>query len=518
MEKLIKNREESRAKILNAVRLITEPVVQTLSPLGANVLYQDSNGGYNLTNDGVTIARQISSSDPIEDAIIEVIKHGALKTNKIAGDGTTTTTLFTSILINEGMKMLDDGWNPMILKQHIQDIGNTIVESLVPIKIKNDSELLSIAKISANNDDVIAKNVLDIVKTAGENGMVIIQDSNKEETVVEKNSGFIVSGGIFSPEYAGTNGYTNTLDDCHVLICDKRLYYEDEANAIVRVAIENGIKNLVIVARDYIGKAPMAFSANQLQNESINIVLLKDTNATETNTISLTDLGVYLKGKVVTEALGKLTNNLTVEYFSKAKSLFANPTMAVIQTAHPDDKELISRIKDLQVRKEEDQDDKEVNRRLSALTNGMVTVKVGGNTPIETQEKIFRYEDAVNATRAAMKDGYLVGGGMGILAAYKPELFSKDSSNLAKKLCESSIRQIAKNCGKHEDHVLSQVKPYIGFGYNAKKDKYEDLLKAGIIDPYKVTEMAVKNAVSIASSILSAQWIVVYEKEDKENK
>ena len=519
MKKLIQDRGESREKILNAVRLITEPVVQTLGPLGSNVLYQDSKGGYNLTNDGVTIAKQVSSDDPIEEAIIEVIKHGALKTNHIAGDGTTTTTLFTNVLITEGMKMIEDGMNPMMLKQDLDEIGKEIVRNLKAIKVKDDSELLAVARISANNDDAIAKDVLDVVKTAGENGMVLINESHKEETVVEKNSGFIVDGGLFSPEFAQGNGFVANFEECQVLICDKRLYYEEEAEAIIRVALENGVKDLIVVARDYIGKAPNVFITNQVQNEAINILLVKDENAIEGDNTSLKDLAVYLDGDIVTESTGKLVSNLTIEHFCSARSVFANPQRAVISTNNPDNKELVDRIKVLKKEKEDNGDDLVISRRLSALTNGMVTVKVGGATPIEVQERIFRYEDAINATRAAMKDGYLVGGGLGVLGAYHKDKFPEKYQQIARKLCESSVRQLAKNCGQHDEHILSKSKPYVGFGYNAKTGKFEDLTKAGVIDPYKVTEMAVKNAISIAGAVLSAQWIIVADNEkDKDGK
>lgn len=514
MKKLIKNRDESRERVLNAMRLITEPVVGTLGPLGGNVLYEDSKGQLNLTNDGVTIAKQISSDDPVENAIIEVIKHGALKTNSIAGDGTTTTTLFTNVLIKEGMKLIEDGINPMILKDDLDIIGEKIVEALNPIKIKDDKQLRQIASISANNDDDIADNVVDVVKTAGEDGIVLIQDSPKEETIVEKNSGFIIDGGMISPEYSQNNGFTSTFEDGHVLVCDKRIYYEEEAETILRVAIENGITKLTIVARDFIGKAVNVFSANHLNNEAIELILVKDTNATEADNSSLQDLAVYLNGTLITDKAGKLVNNLKEDDFCEAKTVFANPQRTVLTTTDPENPELIERVKSLKDEKEKGEEDSEVKRRLAALTNGMVTVRVGGSTPIEVQERIFRYEDAINATRAAMKDGYLAGGGLGILSAYVTEDYPLIYQNIARKLCEASVRQLAMNCGKHDEFILSKTKPYVWYGYNAKTDKFEDLIEAGVIDPYKVTEMAVKNAVSIAGSVLSAQWIIVNEKDD----
>jgi chaperonin GroEL len=516
MKKLVRSSEESKEKIKNAVRLITEPVVQTLSPLGRNVIYEDSNGQLNLTNDGVTIAKQIESDDPVEEAIINIVKHGALKTNQLAGDGTTTTTLFTSVLIDEGLKKIDDGVNPMHLKADLELLGKIFVNNLKPAEIKNDNELGYIAKVSANNDEEIAKNVVDVIQTAGEDGSIIIEDSGKDETVVEKNEGFIVEGGIFSPEYAERGGFIANLEDCHVLVTDKRIYYEEEAETILRVAIEAGVQNLVIVARDYIGKSVNVFSHNQVNNEAINLLLVKDPNCKENDNTSLSDLATYLGGPLITEKQGKLVDNLQADDFCLAKKVYANPSRTVLTPMVESTEELQELKKALKEEKENDPENEEVSRRLASLTSGMVVLKVGGNTQIETREKIFRYEDAINATRSAMKYGYLPGGGMGILGAYVPDNYPEEIRQIARKLAESSIRQIAKNCGQHEEYILSNCKPYVGVGYNAKENVFEDLVEAGVIDPYKVTELAVKNAISVANAVLTAGWIIVNEKDEDE--
>ncbi len=516
MKKIIKNTQEIRDKMRGAVRLITEPVIQTLSPRGLNVIYEDSTGQLNLTNDGVTIAKQITSSDAIADAIISIIKHGALKTNEVAGDGTTTTTLFTDVILNEGWKQIDEGVNPMVLKNKLEEMSRLLVEGLQPIKIKDDEDLLHIATISANNDTDIAQNVVDIVHTAGQHGLVIIENSNKEETIVEKNIGFVIEEGIYSPEYAQNGGFTTTLEDCPVLVTDKRIYYEEEVETIIRTAIEGGIENLVIVAKDYIGKAVNAFSNNQINNPRINLLLIK-TGVDAGDTV-LSDLATYLDGPLVTEKAGKLVDNLKIEDFCRAKRVYANPHRTVIAPMTEPSTKLLEIIDYLKKEKEEDDTKEEINKRLATLTSGMVSVKVGGSTPIEVREKVFRYEDAINATRSALKYGYLVGGGMGILGSFVPDNYSDDIRGIAQKLCEASIRQIAKNCGEHEGYILSQCKPTEGIGYNAKTGGFEDLIGAGIIDPYKVTEMAIKNSVSIANSILTAGYIIVNKKEDDKSK
>lgn len=507
MKKLVKSSEEAREKFKSGLRLITEPVIQTLSPKGRNVIYEDGNGSLSLTNDGVTIAKQVTSDDPVENSIIEIVKHGALKTNSVAGDGTTTTVLFSSILINEGWKRLDSGVNPMVLKKNLEDMAVVFLKKLTPIQIENDTDLMNIATISANSDSDIAKNVVDVVNTAGQDGIVVIEDSNKQDTVVEKNSGFIVESGIFSPEYAQNNGFTATYENCHVMITDKRIYYREEVETIIRTAVEAGIKNLVIVAKDYIGKAVNAFSHNQVNNDLINLLLIKTTDEN-----ALSDLAVYLDGRLISDKHGKLVDKMTADDFVEADRVYANPHRTVITATKEQSTELKNLIASLKEAKEEDEEDKDISKRLASLTSGMVTVKVGGSTPIEVREKIYRYEDAINATRSALKDGYLVGGGLAMLNAYDDD-FPEETKDIAKRLSQASIRQIAKNCGAHEDYIISGCSS--DFGYNAKEDAFANLLDAGVIDPYKVTEMAIRNAVSVANSVLTAGWVIVNQKEKK---
>ncbi len=519
IHKTIKSRTEVRDKITNALRLITEPVIQTLSPLGRNVIYEDR-GGVNQTNDGVTIAKQIQSDDPIEQLIIEAVKQAALSTNRDAGDGTTTTILLTSVLANGAMKLVDDGINPMVLSKELVKFGDQLISSIKPILVKTDADLKNIARISANNDEEIATHVVDIVKTAGQDGMVFLEAGNKGETVIEKDSGFIVDGGLFSPEYAQNQGLVSTFEDCHVLVCDKAIYYEEEAETILRTAIESGVQKLVIVAKDFIGKSVNVFSANHARNKAIKLILVKDNQAK--NTASLTDLAVYLGANLISDKTGKLVDNLKAEDFCLAKKVYANPQRTVITTTLEKEdvkyEELDKRIYALKQEKEKDESNDAITRRLAALTNGIVTVRVGGSTLIEVQERVFRYEDAINATRSAMKHGYVVGGGLALLGAFNPSNHPTELAPLFRRFCEASVRQIAKNCGKHEETILSTCIPAVCLGYNAKTDTTEDLLQAGIIDPYKVQELAIRNAISVANVIITTEWYIAVLKDDKTNK
>lgn len=511
--KLIKSRAEVEDKIHNAVKLIVDPVVATLSPFGRNTLYEDSHGGINQTNDGVTIAKQIQSSDPVEQAVISTIRQAALATNAIAGDGTTTTTGLSGVMTTGGLKLVQDGMNPIKLAKAFKEFGDKIISRLNPIKVETDADLLNIATISSNNDSEIAAHVVDIVKTAGETGQVLIEMHNKEKTELEKDTGFIVQGGIISPEYAQNQGMNAAFEDCHVLVCDKRIYYEEEAETILRLAIENGIERLVIVARDFIGKSVNVFSANHQKNPAIKLMLIKDENAKDGSS-ALTDLAVYLGGNLITEKTGKLVDNMKVDDFCHAKKVYANPQRTVLVSGVETNEPLKERIKALEEAKDKDPDDKEVQRRLAALTTGMVTVHVGGQTMIEIQEKIFRYEDAINATRSAMKYGYLPGGGTALYGAFIPDEHPQELIPLFRKFCEWSIRQIARNCAQHEETVLAGVRPVMGVGYNAKTNTHEDMVASGVIDPYQVLELAIKNAISVANVIITTEYYIVNKKED----
>lgn len=509
--KIIASTKELRARILSGLNKIADPVVQTLSPKGKNVLFQDSRGSIYVTNDGVTIAKQIDSEDEVEDAIIQTVKYSSLQTNAIAGDGTTTTTMFSRYLVREGYKLIDNGMNEMDLKKMFSEFAERVVKNLSPNKVTNDTELLNIANISANNDSEIAEDVVKIVKVAGESGLVFINPSPNGKTEIFEDSGYVINSGLLAPELINDGVTKASYENVHVLLTDKRLYYEEECEQIIQTALDAGIESLVIVARDFIGKSPNYLIGNHV-NKVINLLLVRHTGITDNDSTAISDLATYLGGHVVTDKSGKLIGKLKAEDFVVAAKVYATRERSVLQTLNPYSPKLIALIDGVKAELEKDKDNKAVETRLSSLTNGVVTVNVGGATGIEAQENIFRYEDAINATRAAMKHGYLVGGGVAVFNATKNE-----TEPIFKKFGEESIRQIARNCGKFDDYVISMTNGNVG--YNAKTDKFEDLLKAGVIDPYKVVEMSIVNSISVAIAILTSGYIIVTKKDnDKQNK
>lgn len=523
MNKKVNKYSEVKDKILRAVDTITDPIRQTMSPKGRNVIYENAVGKYFVTNDGVTIAKEINVADPIENSIIEVIKGSALKTNTEAGDGTSTTILLSSILIKDGLRLLDEGWNGMDVVREYENFAKELKSKLKKEvrKIKDDNDLLFVSKISANNDDEIAKNVVRIIKTAGLDGQVILDRGYTVETEIIEDTGFVILGGMLSPELTNvSSGFFASYTDVPVLVTDKRLYYAQEAETILKTCLENGYREVVIVAQDFIGEALPFFVANHKKG-TIKVLLVKDPDAKEGH--SLEDLATYLGGEVVSDKKGSIVDNLTIENFMISKRVISDNQKTVImrdkEEANPGLTMRVSALKK-ELKKfgdEESKEHKTIKKRISSLTNGMVTLKVGGRTDLEIREKLFRYEDAISAARVAMMDGYLVGGGISIFNAYKKCKFKPELARVFKKYAEANIRQIAENCGLHPDTVVETIynSDDENIGYNALSGRYEDLLEAGVLDPYKVTEMAIDNSVSIANVIISSGYLIVNDNSEE---
>lgn len=526
-----------RDRIFSAVDTICDPIRQTLSPRGGNVIYEDRQGNINVTNDGVTIAKNIAVKGTVENAVIEVIKHASLRTNTVAGDGTSTTVVLSGILIKEGFRLIENGWNRMELKHEFDTFADLMVEELRKLskKAKTDKDLYYVANISSNNDAEIADNTVKTVKITGEDGMVFIEPSNSAETEIVEDSGFNIKAGMFSPELRNNDKqFAASYLNVPVFITDKRLYYQQEAETILSTVLKAGYKEVVVVAKDFIGDALPFFVANHTNPKSpVRVLLIKEPNAQKDNGTTLEDLAVYLGGKVNSEKDGDIVDKLTIEDFVIARRVFSDPVKSLISREEENNKDLDNRIAAIrkELKKMGDADNSEVDmlkERLSSLTTGMVTIRVGGNTPLEVNEKIFRYEDAVNATRAAMKDGYIVGGGLGVFQAFRNVDWSDTSDDLRRvyrKIGEANIRQIAENCGLSADLVIDNIlamprnqKDGLVIGFNAKEMTYDDLLEVGVVDPFKAEEMAIRNAVSVAGMIISTKYFVLNEEEDGKSK
>ena len=524
-----------KTKILDAVEKFSQPIISTLTPKGCNTICQTSDGlGYFVTNDGVTIAKQISFEDPIEDMVAQFLKHSSLKTNYEVGDGTTTSILLAREFIREGFKLIDGGWNPMILTKQIEEFNKLLLEEINNSvhKIENDEDLTHIASVASSNNQEITENTVKAIKAAGIDGHIIVEDSPKTETEVEIEKGFLIDVGMFTPHFTNTKGKMKAqYEDVKVLITDKRIYYPEEALSILRVLFEKGIKDIVIVAKDFIGTVPNTFITNHVQG-NMRILLVKPKDDAEE---TLEDLACYLGTKVISESKGDLLTKITLEDFGQAKKVVSDLKKTVILNQTQQGDERISFLKEeIEKTKGDTQKDK-LKKRLARMTSGTVMLYVGGRTAPEVKEKMMRYDDAISATRASLKDGYVVGGGLTLAKSFfnlinhiDQNAQMLDISKLFERVCFASLKQIAINCDIHYPTLLSKVmgeetKTMMGMkvvgdniGYNASTNQYEDLLKAGIIEPISVTRSSLNNALSVAQIILSSKYIINLVPEKQE--
>lgn len=516
MNKKIFHYSKIKDKIINAVDTITEPIAATLSPRGSNVIFEDEQGTQFSTNDGVTIAKSLNVKDAVENAIIEIIKGGSLRTNMEVGDGTSSTILMSSVLIKEGLRLIDEGHNQMVIKDKLIKFALDMKKEItgMAVGVKKDNDLKLIATISSNNDEKIASDVIKIIKVVGEDGQVMIDRGFTPETEIIEDNGFIIKGGVFAQELANKQFQTK-MEDVPVLITDKRLYYKSEAETILSTVMNAGYNEVVIIAQDFIGDSLPYFVTNHINNK-VKVTLIKEAKSE-----ILDDVAIFLGGDVVSDKKGSIVDNITIENFVMAKRVYSDPHKSIIsrdeKEKNPDIDKRVKALKS-QMTKIGNKNDPEYTRlqkRISSLTTGMVTVKVGGSTHLEVIEKIYRYEDAINAVRAAMKEGYLPGAGVAVYRAFKKLKVDHDYQRMFTAVSEVNIRQIAKNCGKNPDSIVEKYNESSGsFGYNAVTDKMEDMIKAGVIEPLLVTKQVISNAVSIANIIITSRYLIVNDLED----
>jgi len=513
--KEIKSYEEIKDRIVNGINSIADPVKSTITPKGSNVIIQAENGVTSVTNDGATIAKYISVDDPISQSVIDIIKHSALQTNDMVGDGTSTSILLSQVLIINGFTLIEDGWNGMKLSRELESAGSKIIDTIKTMgnKIRNDKDIKYIADVSANNDAQISNIITKSIKYAGDDGIIMLDENNNEKTVIENENGFLLASGLFSQYLSTFKGKISAhYKNVKVLVTDKRIYDEKEALAIMEELIKNGHNDLVIVAKDFIGNAPNVFITNH-QQRKFNVLLVKSSDPD-----TLEDLAIYLGTQVVSDKKGKLTLNININDFGTATRVISDMNRTLFLS-----KDNIKRklwIEDIKEQLKKNDKNKELKNRLSRMTSGTVNIKVGASTPIELREKLYRYEDAISAVRVAQKEGYVEGGGISIYKAFdKTNLkgYNKDIVDLLKRVCETPLKQIAINCGIKIEELLDNVNK--GRGYNAISEKFENLTKAGIIEPVSVVSLSFKHALSVAKMVLSSKYFIInYEnkKTDEE--
>lgn len=522
MTKNIHSITDTRQKVLDAVDKVADPIVHTMTPKGSNVIFETPIG-FQSTNDGMTIMSQMEMEDPIDNAVADIMKQAAMRTNNIAGDGTTTSILLTKHFIKEGMNLITLGWNEMKLKRTLNDASEVVLQHIHELKknVDSESKLMDIATISSNNDTEIANNVIDAVRTTGIDGLVVIDRNSKEETTLKKEEGFIIESGMIDPllinnKEKGIATYKNVP----VILTDRRIYDAEEALCFLKPLASQGIHDVVIIAKDFIGKATNTFISNHMK-QNMNILLIKDVDCSDKDITSLEDLSAYLGGcPIISLKYGKKPEDITMDDYGMIDRIVATGVRTVIYKENNKvKKERVKALKELMTSADEN-DTRKLEKRLANMTTGSVTILVGGRTSAELADKIYRYEDAVNATRSAMKDGYVVGGGVTLYKAMKRSLmeietsYGADIARLMTNVCSAPLYQIAHNCDIHYKLLIEKVEA--GKGYNAATDTFENLEKAGVIEPTTVLTMAFSNSLSAAGTILGSKYLITTNKE-KEN-
>ncbi|MFH0819011.1 MAG: chaperonin GroEL [Patescibacteria group bacterium] len=528
MAKDITYDEKARQGLKNGVNKLANAVKVTLGPKGRNVVLDKGYGSPIITKDGVTVAKEIELEDKIENVGAEIVKEVASKTNDIAGDGTTTATVLAQAIINEGLKVVAAGANPLSVKRGLDIATEAVIKELkenLSKDVTSQEEKAQVASISAN-DATIGKTIAEAMAMVGDDGVVTVEESQSFGITTEKVEGMQFDKGYVS-HYMVTNPDRMEAEyqDATILITDRKISSIQDIVPILEKVAQSGKKELVIIADDIDGEALATLVINKLKG-IFNTLAIKAPGFGDRKKEMLQDIAILTGGKVITEDLGLKLDNVELSDLGHAGKIKCTKEDTTVIEGRGEKSALAERIN--QIKKsientDSDFDKEKLMERLAKLTGGVALLKVGAATETEMQEKKHRIEDALAATKAAVEEGIVVGGGVAILRAIKAldnisvEEDEEVGVRILRRALEEPLRLIAENAGKNGAVVVSEVLKQDGnYGYNAKTDTYEDLAKAGIVDPTKVTRSALQNAVSAASMLLTTEAVItdVPKKED----
>ena len=528
MSKEIKFGEDARKKMLDGVNILADTVKVTLGPKGRNVVLDKNFGAPLITNDGVTIAKEIELDDAYENVGARLVKEVATKTNDIAGDGTTTATVLAQAIIKEGVKNVAAGGDPMAIKRGIDKAVDTAVEGLKEIssEIDGKEDIARVASISANNQE-IGDLIADAMEKVSKDGVITIEESKTATTGLNVVEGMEFDKGYISPYFVtDTEKMETIMENPYILITDKKIANIQEVLPLLEALMQQSGK-LVIIADDIEGEALSTLVLNKLRGV-LNVVAVKAPGFGDKRKQMLEDIAVLTGGEVITSDLGLDLKDTTVEQLGRAKQVKVQKESTIIVDGLGDKEKIQARVKQIKAQIEETHsefDKENLQERLAKLAGGVAVIEVGAATEVEMKEKKLRIEDALSATRAAVEEGIVAGGGTALINVMPKveKLVSKlvDDEKLGAKIVlralEEPLRQIATNAGLEGAVILEKVKSSsVGTGFNAAKEEYVDMKKAGIVDPTKVTRSALQNAASIASMILTTESVVTDKKEPKE--
>ena len=518
---------DARAKLKRGVDALAEAVKLTLGPKGRNVVIDKSYGSPTITKDGVTVAKEIELSDPVENMGAQMVKEVATKTSDLAGDGTTTATVLAQAIFREGLKNVTAGANPMALKRGIDKAVATIIEELKKISVPTagKKEIAQVGAISANNDREIGDLIAEAMEKVGKDGVITVEEAKGLETTLETVEGMQFDRGYVSPYFVSDpEKMEAVLEDALILIHDKKISAMKELLPVLEKVVQSG-KPLLVIAEDVDGDALATLVVNKLRG-TLKICAVKAPGFGDRRKEMLRDIAVLTGGQVISEELGVKLENTGLEDLGRAKRIVIDKDNTTVVDGKGKPDAIQGRIHELKSAIEKstsDYDREKLQERLAKLSGGVAIINVGAATETEMKEKKARVEDALHATRAAVEEGIVPGGGVALLRAQsaleriRGTEDEKVGVDIVRRALEEPIRAIAQNAGAEGSIVVARVKgsKERNFGYNALTDTYEDLVKAGVIDPTKVTRTALQNAASIAGLLLTTECVVVQRKDEK---
>ena len=525
MAKEIKYGAEARAALEAGVDKLANTVRVTIGPKGRNVVLDKSYGAPLITNDGVTIAKEVELEDPFENMGAQLVKEVATKTNDVAGDGTTTATVLAQAMVKEGMKNLAAGANPIVLRKGMKKATDKAVESIVAMsqKVKGKDQIAKVAAISAGNEEV-GQMVADAMEKVSNDGVITIEESKTMLTELDLVEGMQFDRGYISAYMAtDMDKMEAVLDDPYILITDKKISNIQEILPLLEQIVQSGSR-LLIIAEDVEGEALTTLILNKLRG-TFNVVAVKAPGYGDRRKDMLQDIAILTGGTVISEEVGLELKDTTIDQLGRAKSVKVQKENTVIVDGCGDKDAIAARVSQIRGQIEEttsEFDKEKLQERLAKLAGGVAVIRVGAATETEMKESKLRMEDALNATRAAVEEGIISGGGSAYIHATKEvaklaetlEGDEKTGANVILKALEAPLFYIAANAGLEGSVIINKVKESkVGFGFDAYKEEYCDMVESGILDPVKVTRTALQNACSVASTLLTTESVVADIKE-----
>ena len=524
--KIVKFGQDARDKILRGVNVLADAVTVTLGPKGRNVVLEKSFGAPNITKDGVTVAKEVELEDKFENMGAQMVKEVASKTSDLAGDGTTTATVLARAIYSEGAKMVAAGHDPMSLKRGIEKGANAIVEELKSLSkpTKDQKEIAQVGTISANNDPTIGDIIAEAMSKVGKEGVITVEEAKSLDTTLEVVEGMQFDRGYLSPYFVtDPEKMECVLEDVYLLIHEKKISNMKDLLPILE-AIARTSKPFVLIAEDIEGEALATLVVNKIRG-TLQCTAVKAPGFGDRRKSMLEDIAILTGGKVIAEELGIKLENVSLQDLGRAKRLVVDKDNTTIVDGAGKKADIEGRIKQIRAQIDEttsDYDREKLQERLAKLVGGVAVIRVGAATEIEMKEKKARVEDALHATRAAVEEGIVPGGGVALVRAsiaLDRVKVSDDEAvgiRILRRAIEDPCRWIATNAGWEGSIVLDKVKNGKGaFGFNAATEEFEDLMKAGIIDPTKVVRTALLNASSVAGLLLTTEAMVAEKPDEK---